>query len=58
MTRASIHIEDLKEVLGSFEQLDTLQNNDGILDIDEDEDVIILFYDNIYMKYYIEAFKY
>jgi len=38
MTRASIHIEDLKEVLGSFEQLDTLQNNDDILDIDEDED--------------------
>lgn len=42
MTHASIHIEDLKEVLGSYEQLETLQNDDGILDLDEDEDVIII----------------
>jgi len=38
MTHASIHIEDLKEVLGSFEQLETFQSDDGIIDLDEDED--------------------
>jgi hypothetical protein len=38
MTHASIHIEDLKEVLGSYEPSETMQNNDGILNIDKEED--------------------
>jgi len=42
MTHASIHIEDLKEVLGSYEPSETMQNNDGILNIDKEEDVFIL----------------
>jgi len=38
LTHASIHIEDLKEVLGSYEQLGTLQNDENILDLDDEED--------------------
>jgi len=37
ITHASIHIEDLKEVLGSYEQLETL-HDENILDFEEDED--------------------
>jgi len=41
VTHASIHIEDLKEVLGSYEQLESL-HDDNILDFEEDEDNVKL----------------